>query len=153
MIIVKSVSHKNNLQQVVDEINQSAWDDDNDLTAYDVDSLRAYLGHQDSIFLVCYEETGNQTTFLGMASARIQIKPYAQQRWLYVDELDVCANQRKKGAGKALMLQLLKIARASDCQELWLGTELDNLAANALYRSLHPEEIEQFIGYTYETSD
>jgi hypothetical protein len=37
----------------------------------------------------------------------------------------------------------------SDCDEVWIGTEVDNLPANALYTSLNPSEIQKCIGYTY----
>jgi len=70
-----------------------------------------------------------------------------------VDELDVCANQRKRGAGTAIMQKLLEHAENAGCEEVWLGTEVDNTAANALYSSLNPDEVEQFIGYTYELDD
>jgi ribosomal protein S18 acetylase RimI-like enzyme len=83
----------------------------------------------------------------------MEIKPYDKERWLYVDEVDVCSEQRKKGAGKAIMRKLIEIAEDTGCDEVWLGTEVDNQPANALYRSLDPDEVEQFIGYTYETDE
>ena len=79
------------------------------------------------------------------------MKPYDHELWLYVDEVDVCADQRQKGAGKAIMNKLLDIAEDEECEEVWLGTEVDNVAANALYRSIDPDDIEQFVGYTWET--
>ncbi len=150
MIIVDSVTAKNNLQQLVEEINNASWDDDNDLPEYDVDSLQSYLNQQGTVLLVCYEKIGQQKDLLGMASGRIEVKPYQQQRWLYVDEVDVCADQRRKGAGQAIMQEMIKLARHAGCHELWLGTETDNEAAKALYQSIHPTEVEAFIGYTYE---
>ncbi len=87
---------------------------------------------------------------LGIASARLEIKPYDKMRWLYVDEVDVCADQRKKGAGKAIMRKLIEIARDTGCEEVWLGTEVDNQAVNALYRSLDPDDVAQVIGYAYK---
>ena len=73
-----------------------------------------------------------------------------KERWLYVDEVDVCADQRQKGAGKAIMEKLIALAETADCEEVWLGTEADNLAANALYRSLDPDDIGEVVGYTFE---
>jgi len=151
MIVVRAVTIEDNLQQVVSEINQSAWDDDNEISLYDVESLSAYLDHQGTLFLVCHEVAENQKKLLGIASSRVEIKPYQQERWLYVDEVDVCADQRQKGAGKAIMQELIKIARETSCKELWLGAEVDNFPANALYQSLKPHEIEKFTGYTYKT--
>ena len=34
--------------------------------------------------------------------------------------------------------------------EVWLATEVDNDAANALYRSLEPDDVAEVVGYTYE---
>ena len=88
-----------------------------------------------------------------MASSRIEIKPYDQELWLYVDEVDVCSDQRQKGAGKAIMSKLIEIAKDKGCEEVWLGTEVDNLPANALYRLLDPDDVANVVGYTFETDE
>ena len=149
MITVIRITPDDDLQALVNQINKGAWDADNDITPYDVESLKLFLQSQDTVFVVAYEGSESEKKFLGMASGRLEIKPYEKQRWLYVDEVDVCADLRKKGAGKAMMQKLLQIADEADCEELWLGTEVDNDAANALYTSLNPNEKEQFVGYSY----
>lgn len=103
------------------------------------------------MFATCHDVTEAGRTLLGVASARIGIKPYDHERWLYIDEVDVCADQRQRGAGKAIMRKFIELAKLAGCGEVWLGTEEDNDAANALYRSLNPDDVEKFIGYTYET--
>lgn len=147
------ISLDDNLDQLVADINGASWDSANDISAndYDADSLKAYLNKQDTIFLACYELADGKRTLAGIASSRIEIKPYGKEQWLYVDEVDVCTDQRKKGAGTLMMRKLLEIAESTGCEELWLGTEADNTAANALYQSLGPEEVLTFIGYTYDT--
>ncbi len=150
MIEVKVISLEDNLPQLVDEINRAAWDEDNDMSEYDVESLSAYLGRQDTLFIVCHDVSPDQITLLGTASARIEMKPYDKEFWLYVDEVDVCADQRRKGAGKAIMHKLLEIAHERGCEDLWLGTDPENIAANALYQSLEPDDVAQVVGYTYE---
>ncbi len=150
MIAVSVVTLDDNLQQLVDEINQAAWDDANEMSEYDVAALSAYLDRQDTRLVACHDVTDDGRTLLGMASARVEPKPYENARWLYVDEVDVCADQRRRGAGKAIMRKLIELARAADCKEVWLGAEQDNLAANALYQSLNPDDVTQVIGYTYE---
>ena len=142
-----------NLEGLVADINHAAWDEDNDLVAFDVKSLQSYLKREDTVFLVCYDTQSKPPTLLGMASARIEIKPYRQEQWLYVDEVDVCADQRQRGAGKQIMRALFSIADEHNCEEVWLGTETDNDAANALYTSLGPEEVEAFVGYTFDPDD
>ena len=153
MIIATVISIDDDLPRLVDEINSASWDDANEMCEYTVDALSEYLTRQDTLFVTCHEITERDRTLLGFASSRFEIKPYDKSRWLYVDEVDVCADQRQRGAGKAIMRKLIDVAEQSDCEELWLGTEVENLAANALYQSLDPDEVEKFVGYTYETDD
>ncbi len=153
MLVVDAITLEDNLEQLAAAINQAQWDEANDLVTYEAAALRAYLERQDTVFVVCYDVEGSQRTLLGIASGRIEIKPYEHERWLYVDEVDVSVAQRRKGAGKAIVRKLIAIAEAADCEEVWLGTELDNLPANALYQSLNPEEIQQFVGYTFDPDD
>ena len=153
MLSVNTVEREDDLNRLVEEINQAVWDAGNEMSTYHVAALAAYLERQDTVFIVCHSVDGQSRTFYGMASARLELKPYDNSRWLYVDEVDVCADQRQKGAGKALMRKLIEIAKQNDCEEVWLGTEVDNLAANALYRSLNPDDAAQVVGYTYELDD
>lgn len=152
-INVEQINIQDDLSQIVSDINGAEWDDDNEISPYEVEPLKVYLQRQDTVFVVAYNIEGDSKTFLGMASGRIEIKPYGKELWLYVDEVDVCVNQRKKGAGKAIMEKLLAIADEADCEEVWLGTEVDNDPANALYRSLDPDDVGEVVGYTYELDD
>jgi len=153
MLQTRIVTVNDNIDELVAHINGAKWDDANEMCAYDTPSLRAYLAHPDTLFLACYELTDQRTTLMGIASSRLELKPYGGERWLYVDEVDVCADQRRRGAGKHIMNRLIDFAQERGCEELWLGTEVDNTAANALYTSLAPDEIEHFIGYSFETDE
>ena len=150
MIIVEAVSQDHDLGRLVDEINAASWDAANDMAEYGVEALREYLGRQDTIFVACHEVTQGQRLLLGIASARVETKPYGRERWLYVDEVDVCADRRRRGAGTAIMRKLLEIAEAARCAEVWLGAEANNQAANALYRALRPDDDRPVVGYTFE---
>ncbi|MFE4105995.1 GNAT family N-acetyltransferase [Almyronema epifaneia] len=151
MIAVKVIAIDDDLQKLVEDINNASWDDANEMSQFNVEELSTYLNSQDTIFVACYDIVDSNKILLGIASARLEIKPYKKMRWLYVDEVDVCANQRKKGAGKAIMRKLIEIANDTGCEEVWLGTEVDNQAANALYQALEPDNVAQFVGYTYAT--
>lgn len=153
MIEISIITADDDLDGLVAEINHAAWDEANEMSAYDAASLEVYLQRQDTLFVACHDNSNGQRRFMGMASCRFEMKPYDQSRWLYVDEVDVCADQRQKGAGKAIMQKLIELAEQAGCEELWLGTEVDNAAANALYRSLEPDEVSQVIGYTFETDE
>ena len=147
------VTIQDDLSKLVEEINQASWDASNDISEYDEEALRAYLSRQDTVFVVCYETSTEYRTLMGIASSRIEMKPYGNEHWLYVDEVDVCADQRQKSAGKLIMQKLLEIAEENGCKELWLGAEVDNHPANALYKSLNPDTISEVVGYTYKTGE
>lgn len=153
MITVTRITTDDDLVQLVDEINQASWDNANDMSVFEVEALTAYLNRQDTLFVACHDITEVGRTLMGMASSRLEIKPYDKARWLYVDEVDVCSDQRQKGAGKAIMRKLIEFADEAGCEEVWLGTESDNQAANALYRSLEPSDVAQIVGYTYNTQE
>ena len=150
MVHARRITIESNLDQLVREINAGEWDEANDLVAYDVESLRAYLDRQDTVLVACHDDEGDRSRLVGIASGRLEIKPYGRQRWLYIDEVDVAVDQRRKGGGVAIMQAMFAIAREAGCVEVWLGTEPDNTAANALYGSLDASEREDFVGYLWE---
>ncbi|MEM7080610.1 MAG: GNAT family N-acetyltransferase [Pseudomonadota bacterium] len=147
---VQRATTADDLASIVDAINAAQWDDANAIEVYEATALAAYLERQDTVFLTCHEGK-DVSPLLGMASARIEMKPYGRGLWLYVDEMDVCVDHRRRGVGQALMTALLQIAEDAGCEELWLGTEVDNTAANALYTSMQPDAVDRLVGYTYET--
>ena len=148
-IEVIRITRSDDLEALVTLINSAEWDEDNDVDTYSVAALEAYLCKEDTVFIAACCTDGEKE-LVGMASGRIELKPYDHMKWLYIDEVDTCANQRRKGVGRALMVRLLEIARESDCEEVWLGTESTNVAANALYKSLVPDEVDHVVGYLFE---
>jgi ribosomal protein S18 acetylase RimI-like enzyme len=149
MFQITFIRPSDDLRRLVAEINAAEWDEANEMGAYEEGALEHYLDQQDNILVVCHEAVEGGRRLLGVASARLQVKPYGRERWLYVDEVDVCSDQRCRGVGKALMQALMQAAEAAGCGELWLGAEVGNDAANALYRSLGPEDVAAVTGYTY----
>ncbi len=147
---VKNVKLTDNIVELVRQINEASWDAENKIEKYDETSLTSYLERQDTIFISCHEITEKESFLLGIGSARIEIKPYCREFWLYVDEVHVCSDHRRKGVGKQMMNELLQIAHDYDCEEIWLATEIDNMPANALYQSLNPTNASQVVGYIYE---
>lgn len=60
---------------------------------------------------------------------------------LFVNELGTREAWQRRGIATALMREALTIARARGARGVWLGTEEDNDAAIAFYRSLGAEEL------------
>ncbi|MCA9569937.1 MAG: GNAT family N-acetyltransferase [Myxococcales bacterium] len=125
-------------------IEAARWEDDGEGTHTEA-SLRAYLADPTNVMVVCHR--GGEV--LGIASASVRRKPYAVAPWLYVDEVDTALNHRRRGVAKAMMTTLLAIAARHHCIEVWLGTELDNVAARGLYSGVPGAEEETFVGYTF----
>lgn len=149
---IRFITLEDDLQSLVKHINAATWDEGNDIDDYETDALRHYLKQQDTLFLACYLQQGKTSQLAGIASARLQHKPYDNEKWLYIDEVDTSVDFRQQGVGTALMRSLLAFATENDCEEVWLGTEIDNEAANALYRSLQPDDIAEVVGYTFITT-
>lgn len=151
MISIEVVAPDQDLGRLVGEINAASWDAANGIRHHDAEAMTRYLEREDTVFVACHEVVGERRTLLGIASGRFQRKPYDAPPWLYVDEIDVCADQRRRGIGTRIMRRLLDVA-AERGSEVWLATEPDNHAANALYRSLAPADVEQVIGYTFRSA-
>jgi ribosomal protein S18 acetylase RimI-like enzyme len=47
------------------------------------------------------------------------------------------------------MSTFFNLAKDKDCDEVWLGAESTNLAAQKLYQSLSPQHAEPFVGYIF----
>lgn len=149
MIIVERIGAGSDLDRLVREINDAEWDEANELVLFRADDLAAFIARPDHVFVACHRVDDSGTTLAGIASGRVSIKPYRRTTWLLVDEVDVTVDSRRRGAGRAMMETLLVFARDSGCTEVWLATEPDNAAANALYESLGPTNRDEVIGYTW----
>ncbi|MBT5638606.1 MAG: GNAT family N-acetyltransferase, partial [Candidatus Peribacter sp.] len=114
----KVIGLDDDLETLAQKINSSAWDEDNKVEQYTSESLQAYLGKDDTLFVVCYLVDGDRRILGGMASARIEQKPYDFSKWLYIDEVDTCSNHRQKGIGTVVMKCLLDLAEENDCEEV-----------------------------------
>src|SRR6185369_2207433 len=68
---------------------------------------------------------------------------------LYVDEVGTASTHRRKGIARAMLDELFRWGRELGCEEAWLGTELDNDPANALYRGYRPVEDEAIQYYLF----
>ncbi len=121
--------------------------DNTDPEDYDADALSMYIKDPANIIVACFVDDKP----VGFVLATVVKKPYKDKDFLYIDEVDVHAEYRKKGIGTALLKETFRIARDEyGLHEAWLGTEPDNTPARALYESLNPTETEPTIGYTFE---
>lgn len=68
---------------------------------------------------------------------------------LYIDELGTASSHLRQGIGRRMIDAMFEWGRELGCKESWLGTELDNVAANALYGAIDGRR-ETMVYYEFE---
>jgi [ribosomal protein S18]-alanine N-acetyltransferase len=85
-----------------------------------------------TIFLAAFE--GDEP--VGFVLSHDLPRRHDPPRKLLVYELDVRADRRRRGIGKALLEELARVARERGIRHAWVLADTDNEAALALYRSM-----------------
>jgi aminoglycoside 6'-N-acetyltransferase I len=100
------------------------------------EEARAFLADPANLLLLAYAE-GEAVGMLTATFLRHPDKPPS----LFVNELGTRDDWLRRGIATALVDRALAIARARGARGVWLGTEDDNDAAIAFYRSRGAEEL------------
>jgi aminoglycoside 6'-N-acetyltransferase I len=95
------------------------------------DRLRCYLAEAGHLMILAVEEG----VVVGQCAAVVHRHPDKVTE-LYVDELGTAPSHQRQGIGRRMIDAMFEWGRELGCKESWLGTELDNVAANALYRGI-----------------
>jgi ribosomal protein S18 acetylase RimI-like enzyme len=111
-----------------------------------VDSVQAAAFLNDPLHEIVLAYAGEDA--VGIATGTVLLHPDKPPA-MFVNEVGVREDWQRRGIGRAVMECLFAIARARGCQGIWLGTEPDNDAALALYRSMGGAE-ETFIGFGWD---
>lgn len=93
--------------------------------------LAAYLREPGHLMVLAFEDG----VVVGQCAAVIHKHPDKVTE-LYVDEVGTASTHRRLGIATRLVEAMFAWGREFGCREAWLGTELDNLEANGLYRKL-----------------
>lgn len=142
---ISVVSTEDNFEAICAQMQPGEWGKDNEMTSYQPEKLRKYLGGENTLLLLAKD--GEKIA----AAALCYVLPHpAGKDSLYVHELDTHSDYRRQGVARQMMQELQKIAAKKGLKEIWLGTETDNDAANAFYKSLSPSEIEPSVVYAYK---
>jgi ribosomal protein S18 acetylase RimI-like enzyme len=107
--------------------------------------LSEYVGTPGHMMVVAIEEG----IVIGQCAGVIHRHPDKATE-LYVDEVGTASTHRRQGIARAMLDELFRWGRERGCEEAWLGTELDNEPANALYRSYTPTEDEAMQFYVFK---
>jgi aminoglycoside 6'-N-acetyltransferase I len=93
----------------------------------------------------------DQGVVVGIGTANEYLHPDKPVQF-WVQEMGVAPAWQRQGIGRRLLQMLLNIARERGLEEVWVGTEDDNLPARELYRSQGGAE-ESFVMYTFRSSE
>lgn len=116
------------------------------------DRLQAYLADPSTRLLLAVETQSDGTVLVvGQCAAVLHLHPDKVTE-LYVDELGTASTHRRRGIGRRLMEEMLAWGREEGIEEGWLGTELDNGPARALYADLF-DEGEEIVMYEFDLDD
>lgn len=97
--------------------------------------LQAFLANPANVLAVAITEH----QVIGMASGITYVHP-DKPLALFINEVGVAGPYQQRGIGKQLVQALLAHGESIGCTTAWVATEVSNLAARALYRSLGGEE-------------
>lgn len=112
--------------------------------AIDPDRLKAYLAEPGHLMVFAFDGE----TVVGQCAGVIHRHPDKPTE-LYVDEVGTASTHLRQGVATAMIEEMFRWARELGCTEAWLGTELDNEPANALYRKFEPSEDEAIQYYLF----
>ncbi|HET6533259.1 MAG TPA: GNAT family N-acetyltransferase [Actinoplanes sp.] len=91
--------------------------------------------------LFAYDDAGRA---VGMISG-VEMTHPDKGTEMFIYELGVAPEARLQGIATELVRELAEIARSSGCYGMWVGTEADNLAAQATYRKAGATEDAPFV--------
>ena len=113
---------------------------------YPIYTYRYFLNLWPDCTICCYDKKNNNK-FIGVIIGNCENKKNNKKQG-YIAMLAVEIEYRKKGIGKKLVLNLLKILKdIYDVNEYSIETEVDNYAALYLYESLGFIRTKMFINY------
>ena len=117
--------------------------------AIDPVQLARFLGDPRHLMLVAIEDG----LVVGMASAVEYFHPDKPPQ-MWINEVGVSPAYQRRGIGRALTAALVEAARQRGCAYAWLGTDRDNTAAQACFRSVPDVEPPQtFLLYEWDLEE
>ncbi len=93
--------------------------------------LAAYLQEPNHLMILAFDAG----IVVGQCAAVVHRHPDKVTE-LYVDEVGTASTHLRQGIATRMVEAMFDWGRELGCREAWLGTELDNLEANGLYRKL-----------------
>jgi ribosomal protein S18 acetylase RimI-like enzyme len=127
-------------QMLFDRVAEDVFDH-----AIDPKILVEYLAEPNHHLVVAIHEGA----VIGQCAAVVHKHPDLRPTELYIDEVGVAPSYRRRGIARQMLDTMFAHGRALGCEEVWVGTENDNIAARNLYAS-RSEESEEFVMYEFK---
>lgn len=110
------------------------------------DRLKAYLAAPGHLMVVALRDG----VVVGQTAAVVHRHPDKPTE-LYIDEVGVTPALQRQGIARKMLDAMFAIGRELGCEEAWVGTEPDNLAARRLYEARPEvgEPAQAFVMYVY----
>jgi GNAT superfamily N-acetyltransferase len=106
--------------------------------------IEGLSNHPKSIVLLAHEATD---VFTGLLTAFENFSTFTVSPMINIHDVFVFKEHRGKGVGRQLMNAIIDEAKKRKCSRITLEVRKDNINAQALYRSLGFEEVEQGMFY------
>jgi len=100
--------------------------------AWEATSAARFCADDANVLLVAY--SGDTPCGL-LIAYRLQCLD-ARRAQLFIDEVDVSEDYRRRGIGRAMMVSIIQIAREMGVGEAWVQTHAANIPALGLYRAV-----------------
>ena len=107
--------------------------------------LSAYLSEPNHFMILAFEED----LVVGQCAAVLHRHPDKPAE-LYIDEVGTASSHLRRGIARQMLEAMFAWGRELGCEEAWLGTELDNVAARGLYDGFAPSEAEAMMFYVFK---
>jgi ribosomal protein S18 acetylase RimI-like enzyme len=107
--------------------------DCNRVTGVKAADLVAGLAHHPSSFVLYIQYCDK---IIGLATCFINFSTFSTKRYINIHDIFIEKRYRGKGFGKALMNEIISVARLRDYCKVNLEVREDNISAKALYQSL-----------------
>ena len=124
---------------LLDRVAEDVFDE-----AIDLERLAAYLAQPGHLMVLAV--SGGQV--IGQARGMVHRHPDLPTE-LYIDNLGTTPLRLREGIATRMLDELVAWGRELGCEEAWVGTEIDNAPARALYEA-RGSEAETFVLYFYE---
>ena len=127
---------------LLDRVAEDVFDE-----AIELERLTAYLAQPGHLMVLAV--SGGQV--IGQARGMVHRHPDLPTE-LYIDNLGTTPSRLREGVATRMLDELVGWGRELGCEEAWVATEGDNVAARALYQA-RGSEAETFVMYFYEFDD